>query len=567
MSTETSTTLFPPATERWLPVRGSEQLRCSGVLCPWAPDRSRSRGSPLHPGGWTMRATVFECHELALRLYRQRGNRLGAARMATWIGLDHYLYRGHAGLALGWMRQACRLLEGLPPSAEHGWLRIWEAYVRLMERNDVAFAVRAGEDAASLASDLGLVDMETLAIALAGLARVGTGDIEQGLSALDDAAAVALSGALTDIDTIVTTLCFVIFACEQVRDFPRAVQWCDAVEDVSRRWSYRSMFGVCRCHHASVMLWRGDWSTAEAELVRAAPELLKTRPGWLHESTVRLAELRLWQGRINEAKALFAQSPSHPITLVRLAGLALDDGDVESARDLVERFSRRVPAADRLGRTLGAEIAIQTWLRAGETNRAREILAEVFATAEAVGTSPLRGLASLCQAIVVRAGGDLEGARRAAEDAVDSFIESGAPFETARARFGLAIILQELGRLDGAVREAREAISAFERLGAQGELRRAASLRASLGIPQASAPGDRASDSDLTPRETEVLGLIARGLANDQIADALSISVRTVERHISTIYSRIGTTGSPAARSIAVVYAIEHGLAGRLASP
>ena len=502
---------------------------------------------------------VFEAHEQAFRLFSDRGDRLGAARMATWIGLDHYLYRGQVGPATGWMRRARRLLEGVPPSAELGWLTVWDAYLALMERNDVALAIRAGEEAARLAAELELPDLEMLAMALGGLARVGAGNLERGMRELDEAAAAALSGTMTNLDAIVTTLCFLIYACEQVRDFPRAVQWCDAVEDISRRWSYRAMFGVCRCHHAAVMLWRGDWLTAEQELTTAAPELMATRPGWLHESVVRLAGLRLRQGRIAEARRLFGQVPTHPLSLVGLAELALDEGEFEAARDLVERFQRRVPIEDRLGRSLGAEIAIRTWLQAGDAARARDELDGLRALAETIGTAPLRALASLCATVVHRHAGDLEMARRAAEDALDLSLQAGAPFEVARARIELATTLHALGRDRDAAREARAAIATFECLGAKGELARAASLLVALGISIAPVETPPVASDALTPREVDVLRLVARGRTNHEIAAELSISVRTVERHVSTIYGKIGVSG-PAARASATVHAIESGL-------
>lgn len=163
---------------------------------------------------------VFRNHERAYRHYTRQGDRLGAGRMATWIALDHYLFRGSVAVESGWLQRAHRLLDGLEPSAERGWLALWEAHIGLFERNDVTNAKRVGAETVALASSLDLVDLETLALALEGLALVSEGAITEGMRRLDEASSIALSGEMSDIDAIVTTLCYLIYACERVRDFP-----------------------------------------------------------------------------------------------------------------------------------------------------------------------------------------------------------------------------------------------------------------------------------------------------------------------------------------------------------
>lgn len=158
------------------------------------------------------------------------------------------------------------------------------------------------------------------------------------------------------------------------------------------------------------------------------------------------------------------------------------------------------------------------------------------------------------------AAGDLEAARRSFEDAIDLFAQCGAPFETARARIELARVQIDSDRRKEAELEARTAHDAFSRLGAINELRRAAPIFGRLGIAAVSPGQEPIPPTVLTRRETDVLRLIARGLTNHQIAEELFISVRTVERHVSTIYAKIGAEGT-SARAIATVHAIERGLA------
>lgn len=90
---------------------------------------------------WQDDATaVFEGRERAYCLYRRRGERRSAGRLATLLGIDYHQFRGEAAIGNGWFRRAHRLLEGLPPVPEHGWLWIWEGQIALLVGNDPAAA-------------------------------------------------------------------------------------------------------------------------------------------------------------------------------------------------------------------------------------------------------------------------------------------------------------------------------------------------------------------------------------------------------------------------------------------
>lgn len=500
---------------------------------------------------------IFASRERAYRLFRQRDDRLGAARCAIWIALDHYIYRGDLAIANGWLQRAHRLLDGLAPAAEHGWLAIWGGHIALFDRNDVATALKVSAEALALARSLDLADLEALSLALEGLAMVSAGQVGEGMRRLDESTTAALSGDVSDYDAIATICCYLIFACERVRDYDRAAQWCKKVEEISLRCNYRSMFPVCRTHYAAVLIWRGDWLQAESELVEATRQLTASRRGWAPDSSVRLAELRRRQGRLVEAAELFEQSSSDARSLLGLAELALERGDPATADDLVERFLRRIQPDDRTERADGLALAISVQLRLGAFDRARERLTELETTAALVGTEPLRALVSLSRGRLAATVNDTEVARRALEDAVDGFQQSGAPYEIALARLDLARVLAAGDRRQAATEELHVALDVFRQLGAQPAARRATELLRELG---ATAPDAGSDVAGLTRREIDVLRLLACGASNQQIADGLFISIRTVERHISTIYEKLGATGS-AARAVATAYAITHGIA------
>lgn len=153
-----------------------------------------------------------------------------------------------------------------------------------------------------------MIDLEMLVQALEGWARVSQGEVAEGMRLLDGATAAAVAGEMTDLDAMTTACCYLISACEQVRDYERAAQWCDRVTQIAERWAYRLMFALCRSHYAGVLIWRGAWPEAEAELTAATEELAATHPAMAAEGIVKLAELRRRQGRLEEATALLGRA-------------------------------------------------------------------------------------------------------------------------------------------------------------------------------------------------------------------------------------------------------------------
>ncbi|MGD9894577.1 MAG: LuxR C-terminal-related transcriptional regulator [Dehalococcoidia bacterium] len=512
-------------------------------------------------------ATAFDAHGRAYRLYRAIGDRRGAARMATMQAFDHFSFRGEYAICNGWFQRAHRLLDGLDPCPEHALLAIWEGYVALAHRHDTDAVRRLSEQATTIARLVGATDLEMLALALEGLGLVGAGEVDEGMRRLDEAAAAAVAGELSDFDAIGTIFCFLISACEQVGDYDRAVQWCATVTRVTARWSERLLFSLCRTHYAGVLIWRGAWPEAEAELVTATNDLAAVHPAMAAEAIARLAELRRRQGRPVEAAALFRQVESQPLrrlagrfTLLGRAALALDEADLLTADDLVERFLRGVQHDDRMERASGLELRIRVHIATGDHAGAAVALEELRSVAGSGATDPLRGPVLCSEGLVATAAMDHETARHRFEDAVDVFERSGTPFEAARARVELACVLAKLGRPQAARTEAMTAKDSLQRLGAVREAERAVALLRSLEEPAHGAIGDAFDPVGLTPRECEVLRLVAAGRSNQEIAEELVVSTRTVERHISTIYEKLGANGR-VARAVATAYAVNHGIA------
>jgi DNA-binding NarL/FixJ family response regulator len=474
----------------------------------------------------------LEGRERAYRMYRAAGDGRGAARMALWVGDDHLEFRGEAAIANGWFQRAERILEGLEPSPEHGWLAAFRAHLVL--GHDPLEAQRLGAQAREVGASLGVVDLEMFGLATEGLALVNQGEVGEGMRRLDEAAAAALGGEYEQLAPAGWTCCYLIYACERVRDYDRAAQWCRKVDEFSGRMRIRFVNGTCRAHYAAVLVWHGDWSGAERELVRALTDLTAVRPFWRTEAVVRLAELRRRQGRVGEAADLFAEAERHALAELGVGALRLDEGDAAGARDHLERALRQLPVQSATKRTGLLELMARALAALGEPEAARPYVDELDAIAKTVATMPLRASASLAAGVVATAAGEHETARRRLEDAIELFARGGAPFETAHARLELADVLVAMGRSDEAAREAAAALRRCDELGAGGQSARARALLGGLGRTP-----DGRDDGPLTTRQVEVLRLVADGLSDRQIAARLSLSEHTVHRHLQNTYARL----------------------------
>ncbi len=485
----------------------------------------------------------LEARERAYRLSRREGDVRRAAMLALWLADDHLILRGERAIANGWFQRAARILEGLDTCPEHGWLDALLGYVATVDGDPAtakALAVRARE----LGRRLAVVSLEMFALAVEGLALVNEGEVAEGMRCLDEATAAALAGEYEEIVSAGWTFCFLLNACERVRDYERAAEWCSKVEEFSRRMRTNFVTLACRAHYGVVLTWQGRWTEAERSLTEAT-DLAAERPSWSGLAIVRLADLRRRQGRFAEAEELLHRAERNPLAPVVMAELALDLGDPSAAGDLLEPVLRRVPSQNRALRTAPLEVMVRAKVATGEAEATASHVMELRSIADAVGTRPLRASLSLCEGLVAAAAGDEEKAREWLEDAVELFSASGASFELARARLELARVLASLGREEGAVRHAMLALRRLDEIGATAEGARARELLASLGAPPTARTAPR--DQLLTPRELEVLRLVSEGLTDGEIAARLVLSKHTVHRHLQKAYARLGCSSRASA--------------------
>jgi LuxR family transcriptional regulator, maltose regulon positive regulatory protein len=494
---------------------------------------------------------VFQTRERAYRLYRARGDRRGAGRVALTIAMDVFHFRGQVAVAKGWLRRARSLLDGLAPVSEHAWIRLCECEIALATGEDAARARAVAAEAAEIGRAIDDADVEMTALSLEGLALVAQGMLAEGMPRLDEAATAALAGEVTDPVAVCLSCCHVVTACEAVRDFGRAAEWCARVREYSARVKFDLLLTVCRAQHASVLIWLGDWSEAERELQRLLRQLGDARPAMRQEAVVRLAELRRRQGRLDDAEALLAGVDWHPPARLVRAAIALDRGDAAAAADLARRGLQQAPRSNLTDRAAARELLLRAELALGTTPEPRA-LEEIAELAARVGTEALRAAALLAKGLLAAAGGEHEHARGAFEDALALFAGAGAVYEAARARVDLARALMALGRADAAAAELARAAGVFDALGAAGALRMTrALLKAARGHAVGAAAAVGPIPGGLSPRELEVVELLARGLTNARIAKRLGVSAFTIKRHVANILAKLGLPTRAAAAAFA----------------
>ena len=485
--------------------------------------------------------TVFQAREQAYRLYRRAGATNAAARMATWLASDALDFHGAPAVASGWLLRAHRLLDPLEPSPEHGWLAFHDGYVERL-RNETASSLELARRAAEIGRQFNVPDLEMLGLALEGATLVDCAEVEHGMRSLDEAAAIALQGDAEIPISGAWTCCFLVTTCAAVCDYARASEWCDRIAAFADRYGSRYMLAFCRAEYGAVHLWRGDWDEAERLLSASIDDFSSSRPGWSSPSLVGLAEVRRRRGAIHEAEEFLERAGSGEAAQLCRARIALDRDRPGDAALLLERVLRQMEDR-RLQRGAALELLVRARLVVGEPEHAQAAAEDLYEIATLVGTPALHASAAAARGVVAAAYGDHGLARRHLEDAVDGFDSVQAPYEAAKARIELATILVQLREDDAA----------------QGEARMAHVTLARLGSPLAEA-ARRMTDvpSVVTPRERDVLRLLARGLTNRQIADELVVSEHTVHRHVTNILRKLDVP----TRTAAVAYAVSAGLTG-----
>jgi DNA-binding CsgD family transcriptional regulator len=462
-----------------------------------------------------------------------------AARCAFWLTVVHLL-RGQVGPATGWLSRGERLVASVDGDCvERGYL-LMPHVLRHQLSGDRAAALAIATEAAEIAERFGEPDLYALAGVEHGRSLVLMGRVAEGLRMLDEAMVGAARGELSPIVTGLV-YCNVIDACQSVYELRRAQEWTAALTHWCEEQRDMVAFtGRCLVHRAEILQLHGAWDDALREAERAG-----TRPGRATgQAHYRRGEVRRLQGELSRAEDAYRDaSRGGTEPQPGLALLRRDQGETNAAAAAIRRaIAEAVEPIDRV-RLLPAGVEIM--LDAGELESARAMCAELEGLAPTFASTLLDALVGHARGAVDLAAGDARGALTSLRAASRAWQELGAPYEGARVRVLIGRACRELGDADSGNLELEAARETFAALAAAPDVGRVDAL---LG---------RAVDRHgLTARELEVLRLVAAGETNKAIAAALVLSERTVDRHVSNIFAKLGASS----RTAATAYAYRHGL-------
>ncbi len=474
-------------------------------------------------------------HERAYAAYRREGQTVAAARVARILAWITGNVLGDWAVQNGWLARALRILAELGEDApEHGWVLIIRSYTE----PDAAAREAMFREAITIGRRFAdpNIEIESLA-SLAGLYLM-TGRDNEGLALLDESMAALCAGELTEIASVDNLFCGLFWACELVNDVVRADQWMRATAEVM---ASRNVVGAfCRAHYGGILTAAGRWHEAEVQLIDAARHFDRGMPERRAAAIIRLADLRVRQGRLEEAGQLLKGLEQHPDAVRTLAAFHLARGDVALARDLLERATEGADekvAAIGASTMLGPLLAqlVDVYLEQGCIPEAEQAAQRLHRIAQAQHGTYLPAAAALAQGRVCVASGRGD-ARACLSAALDGFAKSQLPMELARTRLEMAYALAERSP-EVAIAEAKAALEDFERLDAARYADAAGALLRSLGAPIRTGPKGFGA---LTRREAEVLELIGAGLSNSEIGDRLYITRKTVEHHVGNVLSKLG---------------------------
>lgn len=495
--------------------------------------------------------SVDECIELrrrAFEAHRAAGEAIAAARVALWLSEDHRR-QARPSVAESWRRRAARLLDGQAESVEVGYLRLYEGEVaRRRGRLDDARLLLG--DALGVATRLADPDLEADVTQEIGRVMILAGALAEGMATMDEAMLTATEGELSPYTTG-KIYCCAMSACDETGDVARMAEWERTSSTWSRDAGVNVFPGMCRVHYADLLAHHGQWPDAEREAERACEELREV--GWVVAYAYNtIGHIRRRRGDI--AGATWAYGRAEELGSTSEAGwclLLLDQGDIDGA---LRRISRAVTAsvAPPLVRSRLLPALVEIAVAAGDIDAATSAAAELDTVAATYETLKLQALAATARAQVCLARSEWVAACGASSAALRTWQELDAPYEVAVARVLLAHACRALDDHDGWVTSLNVAASSFESLGAMTDL---AKVRALQGRRDAPVEHDAAQ---LTAREIDVLRHLATGATNRMIAGELCISEKTVARHLSNIFTKLGVS----TRSAATAAGFQRGLVG-----
>ena len=468
-----------------------------------------------------------------------------AVRCAFWLGF-RLLMRGEMGRATGWFARAQRLLErDARECAERGYLLLPVVEQRL-DSGDLETAYALAADATAIGERCGDSDLIAFARHQQGRIRLQQGQLEAGLALLDETMIAVTAGQLSPLVTGLM-YCSVIASCQQVYAIERSREWTAALAHWCEGQPDMVAFsGVCRVHRAEIMQLQGAWPDAIEEARRAGARAQGIDRRAAAAALYQEAEVHRLRGEFAAAEEAYRGAsrlglePQPGLALLRLV-----QGRSDAAATAIRRIANTT--VDPLKRMSLLPAYVEIMLAVGEVADARKACRELEEVARSFDTGVPRAIAAYACGAVALAEGDAQAALESLRRAFEAWQRIEAPYAAARVRVLIGLACRTIGDEDSAGLEIDAARSVFERLGAMPDLAR---------IDSVMKPSYPSRAHGLTPRELQVLRLVSAGKTNKAVASELSLSEKTIDRHVSSIFSKLDVS----TRSAATAFAYEHKL-------
>lgn len=462
--------------------------------------------------------------------FKTQGDLGRAAFIACWLAREQIFLNANFLAMQGWFARAEYLINQLEVGLERAWFSMLQASVTAKPSEMVTIAFQT----LVLARQQQHSDLEAFALAFYGQAMVTLGYVDTGMVYLDEAMTMATNGEVTDFSVMSEVFCVMLSTCEIAGDLARSEVWCRSAADFAQRHQCPFLSAYCRTAYGGLMTALGRWQTAETALVEAIQAFESGHKGLRIHAVIKLADLRICQGRLEEAAVMLAGMEDQEAALVPMARLLVQKGETALARAMLEQALSSV-SSYRLDHLPIIFLLIEILLTMGDAVGTQRFLDDLVGFTEQVQSKSLKAHIEFLRGRVHHYLGDITGAKASFNIALDYLEFYEHSLLAGQVRLNMAQMLQNQDPI-GAVAWAKGALATFERIGATPEKAKANALLRQLGINRGVVAHQQ---KPLTSREVEIASLIALGLTNREIANRLVVSPKTVEHHVSNILGKL----------------------------